>query len=92
MTIRRQIRDVLATPRTASSLAKELGLTRGEIEIDLLHTIRSARSAGERIVIEPARCKGCGFVFDSEKLSKPSKCPRCRGSRIFEPLVSIERE
>ena len=92
MTLRRQLREVLAAPRTASSLARELGLRRGEVEEDLRHAIRSARAAGERVTVEPARCKACGFVFDPDKLSKPGKCPACRGTRIFEPLVSIERE
>ena len=90
MTLRRQLRDVLAVPRTASSLARELGLKRGDVEEDLRHAIRSARAAGERVA--PARCKSCGFLFDQEKLSKPGKCPQCRGTRIYEPLISIERE
>lgn len=89
MTLRRQLRDVLAVPRTASWLARELGLRRGEVEEDLRHAIRSARAAGERVVVEPAKCKQCGFLFDDEKLSKPGKCPACRGTRIFEPLVAI---
>jgi predicted Zn-ribbon and HTH transcriptional regulator len=89
VTLRRQLRDVLAVPRTASSLARELGLRRGDVEEDLRHAIRSARAAGERVVIEPARCRQCGFLFDPEKLSKPGRCPACRGTRIFEPLVSI---
>ena len=92
MTFRRQLRDVLATPRTVSSLAHELGLRRGDVEEDLRHAIRSARAAGERVMIEPARCKACGFLFDAERLTKPGKCPACRGSRIFEPLVSIARD
>jgi predicted Zn-ribbon and HTH transcriptional regulator len=91
VTLRRQLRDVLATPRTASSLARELGLRRGDVEADLQHAIRSARAAGEHVVITPAKCKQCGFVFDRERVSKPGKCPECRGTRIFEPLVGIER-
>lgn len=92
MTLRRQLRDVLEVPRTVSWLARELGMRRGDVEDDLRHAIRSARAAGERVVIEPAKCKQCGFVFDAEKLSKPGKCPACRGTRIFEPLVSITAE
>jgi predicted Zn-ribbon and HTH transcriptional regulator len=91
VTLRRQLRDVLAVPRTASSLARELGLKRGDVEEDLRHAIRSARAAGEMVTIAPARCKSCGFLFDQEKLSKPGKCPQCRGTRIYEPLISIER-
>ena len=62
------------------------------MEEDLRHAIRSARAAGEQVVITPARCKQCGFVFEAEKLSKPGKCPECRGTRIFEPLVGIARD
>jgi len=67
-------------------------LTRGDVEQDLEHAIRSARAAGDDVQIEPARCKQCGFVFERERLSKPGKCPACRGTRIYEPLVSIVRK
>jgi predicted Zn-ribbon and HTH transcriptional regulator len=93
VSLRRQLRDVLsATPRTVSSLAHELGLRRRDMEEELRHAIRSARAAGDRVQIEPARCKSCGFTFDAERLSKPGKCPECRGTRIYEPLISIAGE
>lgn len=89
MTLRRQLREFLTTPRTTSWLARELSMRRDDVEEDLRHAIVSARAAGESVTIEPARCKACGFTFDRERLSKPGKCPSCRGTRIFEPLVSI---
>jgi predicted Zn-ribbon and HTH transcriptional regulator len=79
-----------AQPRSVSSLARELGLSRGDVEDDLRHLIRSARVAGHTIVIEPARCKACGFVFGEEKLSKPSRCPQCKQSRIFEAQIYVD--
>jgi predicted Zn-ribbon and HTH transcriptional regulator len=90
MTRRRTLLDMLVTPRTASSLARELGLRRGDIDEDLRHLIRSARAAGHRIVVEPARCKACGFTFGEDKLTKPGKCPVCRSTWVFEPLIRIE--
>ena len=81
---------MLASPRTASSLARELGLDRGEIDADLAHIIRSAKAAGHRVVIEPARCRKCGFIFDESKLTKPGKCPECRSTWLYEPLISIK--
>jgi len=78
-------------PRSASSLARELGLARGNIEDDLRHAIRSAQAAGHRVHVLPARCKSCGFEFDESRLTKPGKCPQCHGSRVFEPQISIDR-
>jgi hypothetical protein len=77
-------------PRSVSSLAREMGLDRRDAEDDLRHAIRSARAAGHRIVVEPARCKQCGFLFGEDKLSKPGKCPECHATRIFEPQIRIE--
>lgn len=90
MAFRKELVEMLATPRTASSLARELGLKRGDIEADLAHAIRSARAAGHVVVVEPARCRKCGFVFDVSKLTKPGKCPECRSTWLYEPLISIK--
>jgi predicted Zn-ribbon and HTH transcriptional regulator len=88
---RRQIMEILThEPRTVSSLARELGLDRRDMEEDLRHLIRSARAAGHAVIVEPARCKTCGFLFDAQKLTKPGKCPQCRGTRVYEPLIRIE--
>jgi predicted Zn-ribbon and HTH transcriptional regulator len=90
MTFRRDLLKMLtAQPRSVSSIARELGLKRGDVDDDFRHLIRSARAAGHIVNIEPARCRGCGFAFGEEKLSKPGKCPVCRGTRIFEAQVSI---
>jgi hypothetical protein len=62
-------------------------MTRGDIEDDLRHALRSARAAGHAIEILPARCKTCGFVFGDDRLTKPSKCPACKGTRLFEPMI-----
>jgi hypothetical protein len=91
MTVRREIAQILAAgPRSVSSLARELGLDRRDAEDDLRHAIRSARAAGHHVVVDPARCKRCGFLFPDDKLSKPGKCPECRGTRIFEAQIRID--
>jgi predicted Zn-ribbon and HTH transcriptional regulator len=90
MTRRRDLMALLSTgPRTASSLARELGLERSDMEDELRHIIRTARAAGLDVVIAPARCKKCGFLFSDAKLTKPGKCPACKGPRVFEPLVQV---
>jgi transcriptional regulator len=82
---------VSAQPRTASSLARELGLDRRDMEDDLRHLIRTARALGHDVVVEPARCKSCGFVFEEDRLTKPGRCPACRESRIYEPLIRVAK-
>jgi predicted Zn-ribbon and HTH transcriptional regulator len=90
---RKYLLDLLsAQPRSVSSIARELGLKRQDVADDLEHAIRSARAAGHRVRVEPARCRDCGFLFDERKLSKPGKCPACRGTRLLEAQIYIERQ
>lgn len=77
-------------PRSVSSIARELGLKRGDVDDDLRHALRSAQAAGHRVVIEPARCRTCGFEFATDRLSKPGKCPACRGTRLLEAQIRVE--
>jgi predicted Zn-ribbon and HTH transcriptional regulator len=90
---RRALIDVLSyEPRSVSWIAREMGLRRGDLAEDLHHALRSARAAGHRVEIVPARCKSCGFVFGEDKLVKPGRCPACKGTRLFEPLIGIRKD
>jgi transcriptional regulator len=90
MTVRRDlVRLLTVEPRSLSAIARELGLKRGDVEDDLRHAIRSAVAAGHRVDVLPARCRTCGFTFGGDKLSKPGKCPACRGTRLYEPQIRI---
>ena len=92
MAFRKQLIDLLSYEfRSASSLARELGMTRGDVEDDLRHALRSARAADHDIEIVPARCKSCGFVFGEDRVLKPGRRPQCKGSRLFEPMIRIRR-
>jgi transcriptional regulator len=89
---RKDLLNVLADrPRSVSSIARELGLSRHDVEDDLRHLIRSARAAGHRIVVEPARCRACGFTFGGDRLKKPGKCPACGSTRLYEAQINIVR-
>jgi transcriptional regulator len=90
---RKYLIDLLTNePRSVSSVARELGLRRAHVEDDLRHAIRSARAQGQKVQVLPARCKTCDFVFGEEKLSKPSRCPACKGTRLFEPMIRISAD
>lgn len=87
---RRDLMALLSSePRSISSIARQLGLKRDEVEDDMRHALRSARAAGHTVSVTPARCRSCGFTFGDDRLAKPSRCPACRGSRILEAQLSL---
>jgi len=77
-------------PATLRELAVLLDEPVKEVESDLQHLIKSLHYQPFRVIITPARCNKCNFVFHKEKLHKPSKCPRCRSQWIREPKIAIE--
>jgi hypothetical protein len=90
MTVRKDLLQMLsARPRSVSAVARAMGLERGEVEEHLRHAIRSARAAGHEVVVMPAKCRQCGFEFGEDRLSKPGKCPECRGTRLYEAQIRI---
>jgi hypothetical protein len=57
---------------------------------DLEHLRKSLRQAGMKLVVEPATCQKCEFVFTKGRLVKPGRCPKCRSTWIDEPRVGVE--
>jgi len=57
---------------------------------DLEHLRKSLKREGMRLLVEPARCQKCEFVFRKEKLLKPGRCPKCRSTWIDEPRVGVQ--
>jgi predicted Zn-ribbon and HTH transcriptional regulator len=72
-----------------TEIAKLYGIPLKEVADDLQHLMRTVKKSAYRVQVYPAACRKCDFVFSVEKLTKPGKCPRCRGTWIEEPLVEI---
>ncbi len=93
-TRRQQLADLLRERDWGfEELRHELQLTVRLLEDDLHHVERSARGAGARLAVEPARCAACGFQFRNRAprhFHVPGRCPRCRSERIDEPRLRIE--
>lgn len=87
---RKDLLEVLhGAPRSIVDLAAQFKQEPKDIEDDLRHLLKSVRHNGYRVRITPARCRHCGFAFHTDKLHKPGKCPRCRGTWISAPLLHI---
>jgi predicted Zn-ribbon and HTH transcriptional regulator len=75
------------TPRR---FARQVDESPGQIAHDLNHLLRSLKHTDYKAVIEPARCRACGFELSDGKLNKPSKCPECHSTWVLEPKILIE--
>jgi len=92
-TIRQKIMDILeGNPFSARDISGEAGISVREVFGHLGHIQKSLSRTEYHLVMTPAECKKCGFVFKKrERLKKPGKCPVCRGESIQEPLFSLRK-
>ena len=92
-TVRAALRQaLLAGPATARDLSSDVGLREKDVAEHLEHLGRSLLHGGERLSVEPATCLSCGYLFAARtRLSRPSACPACRGTRIDPPVFRIEK-
>jgi predicted Zn-ribbon and HTH transcriptional regulator len=91
LTRRQEIARLLKTGSFgAADIARRLGAPLRLVFDDLEH-VRRGLKEGERWVATTAECLACGFVFRGrERLTTPSRCPRCRSEDIRDPEFGIE--
>jgi predicted Zn-ribbon and HTH transcriptional regulator len=83
----------LGRPASAKEISALVGLSEKEVLDHLTHIRRSGRPKEESLALTPAACKTCGFVFRKrERLTRPTRCPMCKGERIAEPHFSLKME
>jgi len=91
-TLRQDILSHLAEgPLTARELSALVSIREKEVIPHLEHLQRSLKRQKDKLVVEPAECLACGYVFsDRRRLTKPSSCPGCRNQRIEPPVFSLQ--
>jgi transcriptional regulator len=92
MTARARVREaLLGPPVSAHEISDRAGVPEKDVASHLEHLQRSSKQRGERLVVKPAECLSCGYVFRGrEKLTAPGSCPTCRKSHIASPLFHLE--
>jgi predicted Zn-ribbon and HTH transcriptional regulator len=92
-TVRQRLNEILREGEWGfEELRRELEAPARALEEDLRHVERSLKRGPERLQVEPARCRSCGFVFReraSRHFHAPGRCPRCRSERIADPRFRI---
>ena len=85
------IKLLLENPMSLRQIARMEEELPDRIADDLNHLFRSLKHTEYEAVIEPARCRACGFEFSETKLKKPSKCPKCHSTWVLEPKIGIKQ-
>jgi len=80
---------LLDAPMTVAELARAAQVPIKDVVDDLRHLAKSLRHGDRRLVVHPATCRKCGFTFGEDKLTRPGKCPGCRGTWISEPRIEV---
>lgn len=91
-TVRRRILALISErPLSARQISAAAGIPEKEVHAHLQHAARSAGRAGGRLSVTPAQCRRCGFAFRKrDRLTRPGRCPVCRGESISDPLFQVE--
>lgn len=91
VTVRRALAEILRREsRSAHELSQLVGIPEKAVADHLAHLSQSLAAHGERLLITPAACLDCSYTFaERQRLTRPSRCPRCRGTHLAEPMFGI---
>jgi predicted Zn-ribbon and HTH transcriptional regulator len=80
-------------PLTVRALSRAACLSERDVLNHMQHLQKSLKAQNGRLVMMPATCLDCHFVFKRrERLARPGKCPVCHSTHMSEPLFSIEKQ
>ena len=91
-TIRQQIIDLLEEREcSALNVSQILKIREKDVFEHLTHIRQSVAAQHRKLIVVPARCLECGFVFgDRRRVTKPGRCPRCKGEHVQDPTYRVE--
>lgn len=75
---------------TAREISGELLIPERDVYEHLEHIRKTTSKGNSVLVVEPAACEACGFVFRKRgRLKTPGKCPMCRSESIRQAVFSV---
>jgi len=90
-TIRQQIIALLIEGEmSARELSQTVGIREKEVYEHLPHIARSLAGQNKKLIIQPAQCLSCGYIFeDRKRFTRPGRCPHCKKSHLDVPTYRI---
>jgi len=91
-TIRKQMIELLDKKEMGvRDISQTIGIREKEVYAHLSHIARSVAAQRKKLIIIPAECLECGFVFENRKrYTRPSRCPHCKSEHIQNPMYKID--
>jgi predicted Zn-ribbon and HTH transcriptional regulator len=75
----------------AREISSAVGVGEKEVYTHLYHISRSVKHQRKKLIIKPAQCLGCGYVFEKrQRFTRPSRCPICKSEHIRNPMYRID--
>jgi len=72
-------------------ISQTLRIREKEVYAHLSHIARSVAAQRKKLIIIPAECLVCGYVFENRKrFTRPSRCPHCKSEHIQNPMYKID--
>jgi predicted Zn-ribbon and HTH transcriptional regulator len=91
-TLRQKIITLLTEAEmSAREISGAVGISEKEVTEHLAHIARSVSSQNKKMIMIPASCLACGYVFeDRKRFTRPGRCPQCKKSHIQSPRFYID--
>lgn len=75
---------------SAKEISGYIRVPEKDIHDHLEHIRKTMNKGSYHLVVRPAMCDKCGFVFRKRgRLSRPTKCPICHSTLIIPPVFSV---
>ena len=90
-TIRKDMIQLLSDKElNAREISCAVGVGEKDVYVHLNHIARSVKHQRKKLIIRPAECLGCGYIFEKRKrFTCPSRCPICKNEHIQNPTYRI---
>jgi len=75
---------------SAREISFAVGVGEKEVYTHLSHIARSIKNQAKKLIINPAECLGCGYIFKKRKrFTRPGRCPICKSEHMRNPMYRI---
>ncbi|MBW1710551.1 MAG: ArsR family transcriptional regulator [Deltaproteobacteria bacterium] len=92
--IRQQIVNLLSQKEmSVRDISQSLGIKEKDVYEHLSHIARSVSTRQKKLIVRPAECLLCGYVFKNRKrFTPPGRCPRCKKTHLSRPIYRVKKK